>query len=181
MTRAEKIRQLSESNAAIASVEMARRDARALLPLLRVHSVQRIRADIGQERPDVLREFDLLFARLPRRKSRATRLRQTVRRRDISDFLKKLIVERVEAGASKADLQLEFPGLTPSAIAFARRQVGCRIPRGGRRKLSPEQIEQATEMLKHGRAWRDVAPLFGVTTKTLTVNLSFRKFKKGQS
>ena len=100
------------------------------------------------------------------------------RGRRISPELKQTIMERIKAGAKSIELEREF-AVCSHTVRKWRRALNDGEDRRRRKKLTEQQIEQATAQLRSGQTWRAVAWSLGVNEKTLSLCVSFRK--KGDS
>jgi hypothetical protein len=99
--------------------------------------------------------------------------KRSMGRRFSSEFREKLCAAIAE-GKSPVVIKREL-GICYPTIRKYRCAVGDFGNRAIRRKLTPEQLEQATAMLKAGEKWRVVASKFGVGTTRLLVRLRYRK------
>jgi transposase-like protein len=96
------------------------------------------------------------------------------RGRRISPEMKQTITERIKNGAKSIDLEREF-SVCSHTVRKWRRALNDREDRRRRKKLTKQQIEQATAQLRSGSTWRAVAWSLGVNERTLSLCVSFRK------
>jgi uncharacterized protein YerC len=125
--------------------ESARVQAKTLLPLLKNHSVESIRALIGKDRLPVLREFDLLALRLPRHheRMRCLRLRKRPNRSAFSPELRAEMCGLVRAGVARKEIMKRFGQSYQTVLKITK---GVRSPNLGRWNPMPES--QKLEMIR---------------------------------
>lgn len=92
----------------------------------------------------------------------------------LSPELKAKISEAVKAGQCSAEIERQFQVCWHTVIKF-RRAIGDFENRRHRRRLLPQQIEQASRDLGRGEKWSNVAAKLGVSLHTLQKRVSFRK------
>jgi hypothetical protein len=80
----------------------------------------------------------------------------------------------IKSGKTSVTIEREFH-IDPHTVWKLRCELGDREDRRRRKKLSAQQIASATEALKSGREWRDVARDIGVSDTTLYRCLRYRK------
>jgi transposase-like protein len=98
------------------------------------------------------------------------------RGRRIDPAVKLKIKARIVEGDTMASICRSF-GVSDYVTDKLRRALGGEFKkdRRRRRRLSPEQIEQATAMLTSGKSWPETCAAFGVTWKTISAYVKFRK------
>jgi hypothetical protein len=101
---------------------------------------------------------------------------KTGRGRRIDPAVKLKIKARIIAGDTMASICRTF-GVSEYVTKKLRRALGGEFKkdRRRRRKLSPEQVEQATVMLTSGKTWNETCAALGVTWKTISAYAKFRK------
>jgi hypothetical protein len=104
-------------------------------------------------------------------------LKQSGRGRRFTASLREQIRAAVQSGRRSADIEREFQ-IDYDTVLLFRRELGDFEDRRHWKKMSSEQIDQATEALKNGRRWRDVASDFNVTPTTLQRWVTYRKRKR---
>ena len=106
----------------------------------------------------------------------AAYLKRRGRGRRFTPELRAAICAAVRAGKRSSELQKEF-SIDYDTVTQFRRELGDFEDRRHWMKLSPEQIEQATQMLQRGDGWRTVATHFNVALATLQRAVMYRKRK----
>ena len=104
-------------------------------------------------------------------------LKKRGRGRRFTPALREAIRAAVMAGKRSSQLQQEFNIDYDTTIQF-RREIGDFENRRHWKKMSREQIEQATEALKRGEKWLAVAMTFNVALATLQRHITYRKGKR---
>ena len=107
----------------------------------------------------------------------AAYLKRRGRGRRFTASLKEQIRTAVRAGKRSSEIQREFRVDYDTTIKF-RRELGDFENRRHWMKLSPAQIEAATEALRKGEKWRAVAKHFNVALATLQRHVRYRKRAK---
>jgi hypothetical protein len=96
------------------------------------------------------------------------------RGRRFTPALREQIRAAVQSSRRSADIQREFQVDYDTVMLF-RHQLGDFEDRRHWKKMSPEQIEEATQALRTGRRWRSVALDCGVSLATLQRWVIYRK------
>ena len=150
-------------------------EARNMLALLKAgESAESVRRTIGNDSPyrsAVLLAFDMGVARLSKNRKR---LNLYVKRRDISPYLRNVIVRQLRAGRPVGDVERAF-GIGYLTLLKLRHEKDDFERARRRKKLSPANILEGTEALRAGQSWATVARRMGVTVQTLATDLRYRK------
>ncbi|SRR5260370_13051248 len=142
---------------------------------LRLAVITRLRAGWSQRRIRNTLPVPIgIILRLSKEIGGAAYLKRRGRGRRFTASLKDQIRAAVQAGKRSCELQREFGIDYDTTIQF-RRELGDFENRRHRTKLSPAQVEQATQALQRGEKWCAVADNFHVALATLQRAVAYRK------
>lgn len=155
-------------------------NGRTLSPFLRALVLACLRNGWPQRR--ILQKYPVgpgVVLRLSKEISAST-LKPCGRGRRLSGEVKDAILANVKMKRRSTDLQRKFR-IDYGTVQTFRRSLGDFEDRRHWKKLSQEQIERATAMLRRGEKWRAVASAFDVSLATLQKRVTFRKRKNSDA
>jgi hypothetical protein len=88
----------------------------------------------------------------------------------------KLILAAVRSGRTSREVQSQF-GIHYVSVLKARKELGDTEDRRRRRKITPERIQRAEQLLRAGESWADVARTIGLSQTTVIAHVKYRKYR----